>query len=364
MAPKIGSLVYATDQGLGNLAKSFYDAGVLDEVKIIVHVSRPTHYEWYPKAENPVHIQKLHLRHNQASVQEFCKRMDVMLFFETPFDWSVIDYCRQVGVKTALMPMYECMPKQLPVFPDLYLNPSALDAQYFSSTEKTKSCFIPVPVEGKWLAGWRQRKQAKTFVHNSGHGGLRGRNGTAELVQALRHVQSSEVTIIIRTQTRDIKIDFDEVYSGGNSGDYWGASGRVGRCHVILQGGNMLPHKLYESGDVFLFPEKFNGLSLPLQEAYASGMLIMCLDRFPMNTWLPCAPLIPVERYQRSSISGRCLEFDEAIVNPVVIAEKIDEWYGYDISEHSIFARDWCQKNLSWEVLKPRYMDALEGLLR
>ena len=47
---KVGMVSYATEQGLGYLAKSFYDAGVIDEVLLISYTARgtrPMHPKWY-----------------------------------------------------------------------------------------------------------------------------------------------------------------------------------------------------------------------------------------------------------------------------------------------------------------------------
>ena len=45
---RIGMVCYAYCQGLGYLAKSFYDAGLIDEVLIYHHGGAILHPEWYP----------------------------------------------------------------------------------------------------------------------------------------------------------------------------------------------------------------------------------------------------------------------------------------------------------------------------
>lgn len=317
---RIGSLVYATEQGLGVLARSFYRAGVLSEVLVVEHQHWPNHFEWYPKAERtPIHPV------DQRAVNRILSRVDAMLFFETPFNWDLIRQCHVAGVKSILMPMYECMPKTLPHKPDKIINPSLLDQQYYP-----EGVFLPVPVEYTW----RQRTKAEVFVHNAGHGGLKSRNGTGVLLDAMRYVKSP-LKLILRSQ-KSLQ---------------WDA--RDPRIEVRV--GNFPFDSLYSEGDVFVFPEKFNGLSLPLQEARAAGMLVMCGDRFPMNTWLPTEPLVPVHHYERNCVSGRCLEFDEAIIEPEAVAKKMDEWYGRDITEYSLSGNVWAE-SMSWENLKPRYL--------
>lgn len=327
---KVGTLCYATEQGLGILAKQFYDNGIITHPFIVEHAHHKNNYEWYPDVTPRTHIRKF----DHARVERFCKTMDIMLFFETPFDWNLIRACDSMGVKTVLMPMYECMPKTFPR-PDLILNPSTLDQEYYP-----EGVYIPVPVAVKH----KLRKKCEVFVHNAGHGGLKGRNGTAELIEAVHYI-TKPATIIVRSQ------------NGLTWQNSWSSA------KLKIQVGSVPYDTLYDTGDCFIFPEKFNGLSLPLQEAFASGMLVMGTNRKPMNEWLPNAPLIPPIGYTPGCISARCNDFFAADVKPETIAQWIDDWYGRDITEYSMLGEAYAQKN-SWSVLKPRYLEVLENTLR
>ena len=319
---RVGTISYATTQGLGVLAKSFFDAGVLTDILIVEHHCRPTHFDWFPGADStlskPMDLDK---------ARAFIDGLDTLLVFETPFHWSLMEYAINKGVLTALMPMYECMPRKLPVKPHRILCPSRLDLKYYP-----EGVYIPVPVEEPF----RQRTRAEVFVHNSGNGGLWGRNGTVELIAAMTYVESP-LKLVIRSQ-KPIKADrHDE------------------RIEFML---HEVPREdLYQTGDVFVFPEKFNGLSLPLQEAFASGMLVMATDRFPNDTYLPKEALIPVSQYEMGRIGG-CQPFRSAVVNPRDIALMMDRWYGQDITLQSSIGQQYGETN-SWAALKPRYMEAL-----
>lgn len=185
---------------------------------------------------------------------------------------------------------------------------------------------IPVPSQIKWI----ERQFARTFIMNAGNGGLGGRNGTRELIEAFRHVKS-DARLLIRSQI-PLTCDNPKIEV------------RVGTFEDI-----------WSEGDVFIFPEKFNGLSLPLQEAHASGMLVMCGDRFPMNTWLPKEPLIPVKGYTKLKMA---FNIDSAVIDPIDIADKIDSWYNMDITKYSLIGKDWGEKN-SWQNLKETYLKLL-----
>lgn len=304
---KVGSVVLATEQGLGYLAKSFFDNGIIDTVYIHPHTSRTNHYEWYD---------------NQVKKSDDLLECDVILFFEECFDWTLIKKARERGVKTVLMVMYECTRNPLPYQPDIILSPSALDLQYYPTSTPVQ---VPVDVE------WKLRERAKVFVHNAGNGGLGGRNGTRELLDAMKFVKSP-IKLIIRSQVpikeyNDPRIE----YRIGNFEDIW------------------------SEGDVFIFPEKFNGLSLPLQEALASGMAVICGDRFPMNTWLPKEILIPVHDYKKEKIS---VQFDSAVIRPEDIGRSIDLIYNNNITEYSLQGKEFNNNN-SWKQWKEKYIKLL-----
>lgn len=297
-----GAVVLATEQGLGYLAKDFYDNGVIDKVFVWQHSTRTNHYEWYPDRVNNIND---------------LLECDTILFFETAFDWKLILRAREKGVKTILMVMYECTPNPLPYSPDLILCPSKLDLDYYKEGRE-----VVVPVNVKW----KKRETARVFVHNAGNGGLGGRNGTKELLEAMKYVKSP-IKLIVRSQKpieeySDPRIEY-----------------RIGTFDNI-----------WEEGDVFIFPEKFNGLSLPLQEAFASGMLVMCGDRYPMNTWLPKEPLIPVSHYTDEIIATK---FSYAHYDPRQIARIIDEWYDKNIETFSLLGKEFNQQN-KWNKKKTK----------
>lgn len=311
---RVGSIVLSTDQGLGVLAKSFYDNGIVSEVYVQPHSSRENHYEWYPK--------------RVKTMEELLEKIDVLLLFETAFDWRIIPKARKKGIKTVLMPMYECSPFPQPYETDLIICPSLLDLDYYCDKN---AYFLPVPVN----VPWKERNKALTFVHNAGNGGLGGRNGTNELIEALPYIEKP-VKIIINSQVPLRKITDPR---------------------VTVNIGTQPYDTIFNEGDVFIFPEKFNGLSLPLQEAYASGMLVMCGDRHPMNSWLPNEPLIPVSKYVQERITNR--KFSSAVFDPKTIARTIDAWYGKDITKFSHMGREWAKKT-SWNVLKKEYLELLK----
>lgn len=323
---RVGTLCYDTHQGLGYLAHDFYLNGVVTNPIIVSHKRKPAN--WYPGKP----------RLNSLDVDSIAmhfRGLDAALFFETPFTWEIFGKLRQMRVRSILMPMHECMPAAWAGEPDAIINPSTLDQDCFSRGQ-----YLPVPVN----VPWRKRDLALRFVHNAGNGGLRGRNGTLELIKALQFVESPlHLTIRMQEPAKNV---LDELRKPIPS-------------HITLEiEGHVSREQLYDSGDVFIFPEKFNGLSLPLQEAYASGMTVMATDRHPMNQWLPRHMLIRTFGSHEARISGRYQTFQEAEIEPRDIATKIDQYYGHRICDESEMGREWAEQH-SWTVLKPKYMEIL-----
>ncbi len=186
---RVGTICYATNSGLGLLAKSFYDHGVVTDAMLVRHPHYVNHEDWYPIED----------RFWPKQVGEFLSRIDFLLLFEQAVGntWSVVAEASRRNIPVVMMPMYEWTPRPLPVPADLFLCPSKLDQQYYQ-TENYQLVAVPVDVS------WRRRERALRFVHNAGHCGTKFRNGTLSLIEAIQHIQSP-INLTIRCQPDDGK---------------------------------------------------------------------------------------------------------------------------------------------------------------
>lgn len=336
---KIGSLCYSTFQGLGYLARSFHAAGVVNSVFVVEHPSYVTQRDWYPGAPStPLR------RPNMDAVRNWASGLDILVCWETPFFWELPGFCRQRGVKTALCVMHEWFPERPPGKFDLYLCPSLLDLDIFKNIGRAE--FVPIPVDP---STWKLRTKAERFLHNAGHLGSRLHKGTEELLKAVP-LSKSPFTLTIRSQTSALR----KLLAA------YPKAARDPRVRVEI--GDRPYETLFDDHDCLIAPEKYNGLSLPLQESRAAGLLVLTTDRYPANTWLPKQGLIPPDRYHKVRVAPGYLEIDEAVVNPQTVADAIDAAYGTDITAYSEAGREWAAMH-SWEALRGRYLAALESLL-
>ena len=296
------------------------------------------HFDWYPAAEI----------YDRSHVDEFLDGLDALLILEKLHDWGPAIKAQRRHIRLILMPMYEITPDPLPVNPDVFICPSRLDFDVYGP--KGTAIYLPVPVD----VPWRQRRSVRTFVHNAGNGYGFFRNGTFDLLAAVAFIKSP-IQLIVRMQESlwralEVRERREEIQ---------GILDQAARDpRVVFVRGTVPYEELWTQGDAFVFPERYNGLSLPLQEARASGMLVIASDRYPMNTWLPREPLIPVSGYEPVARFG--IEVRSAIVRPEDIARTIDEWYDADITAYSREGREWAQAH-SWSRWRQTYLDVLAG---
>lgn len=255
---------------------------------------------------------------------------DVILSCETFYDWSVVPQAKSLGVRTVLMPMFEMSPANgFQYQPDGLLCPSTLDYRVLSGNKE----YLPVPVATDVL-GWKGRQRAETFVHIASHGGMNGRKGTGIVLDAVR-LAKSDFRMIIYTwnevECDDPRVEVRRL----NFKNYW---------------------QLWREGDVLVYPQDYNGICLPVLEAFASGMAVMTTDIEPFNEWLPREALIPKRGMRRLRAAGSLMEVDAAIISPEDVAAKIDAMAGTDISAFSEAGRKHAEEN-SWDALLPRYND-------
>lgn len=261
-------------------------------------------------------------------IDEFLDGLETLFAIETPYDWRIVERANARQVRTILRINYECLPDPVPVQPDLMVAP--IDWYQPPST-----LLLPFPVDRQRFP-FRQRHIAHRFVHMGGNQGLFGRNGTAELLRAIPMVRS-DVRFVIYSQKPLEPIDDPRV-----------------RFQI---GDHVDNADLFREGDVLVFPRRYGGQALAMNEALSTGMPVMMTDMRPQSAFLPHELLIRPTRFEQARIL-RTVE--AAVIDPAAIAARIDEWANRDISRFSELA-DTYAESISWTVLRPRYLQLLRG---
>lgn len=325
---RLGGFGFRADMGgLGTQTQEFYNHIPCDKV-LVVTAEYACDYSKFPNAT----ITGLHISSNE--IEPFLKDLDVAICFETPYNWEFFNIAKEMGVKTILQPNYEWLPNPMPSIPDLLIPPSMWHFDEFPEPK----VYLPAPVNRK-LIPFKLRKKADIFLHIAGHKDTSyGRNGTREFLDAIPLVKAN-VKFIIHTQT-----NFDNIPNDSRL-DY-----RLGDIPNY--------NKLYEEGDVLVYPRKYGGQSLSLNEALSSGMAIIMTAVKPQIEFLPKELLI--EPYEVNKIRTR-REIEIASINPRDIANKIDEIAHKNITKYSKISNQ-IAKTISWETLLPEYEKILREL--
>jgi glycosyltransferase involved in cell wall biosynthesis len=262
--------------------------------------------------------------------EKFLDGLDVLLAFETPYNWNIFNIAKKRGVKTVLFIDYEWLPDPIPVMPDLILNPSNWNMEKLPLMAK----FFPFPID-RDVHKFKERKVAKTFLHIVGHGGSHGRNGTEEFLKAIPLVKG-DVKFIIHSQVPVSGIEDKRIE--------W----RIGNYTEESY--------MFRDSDVLVSPRRFAGLSLPLNEAMSQGLAILMSDMDPQNKFLHPDLLLPVKR---SGLIRIMRDIDYGVVSPEDIARKIDIIAGKDITKYSQHSNRYAE-SISWKKLKGELLKVLD----
>lgn len=281
---------------------------------------------------------------SQSDIDWLLDSIDILFTIETPYEWQIYSQARAKGIKVILMPMIEWLDRRRPElrFVDLFICPSSCTYDSLPGVNKVLvPCEVPVDLE-KFKP--RNVKKITTFLHNSGHGGIAGRNSTKELLQAIRLIKNPNLKFIIRSQFKlpawdgDTRVTFIE----GNVINYW---------------------DLYEQGDVWIMPWKYGVGALGLQESMGAGMLPVITEMPPFNEFMPKELLIaPKELKKHIIFAGQSETWADQ--EPVLIAEKIEQLANLsesDVKKLSAWAKK-TAKAWSWDVWLPKYQEIFENL--
>lgn len=327
---KIGLIARGCNSGLGTLSWEFYNHLKPHKTLVVGNGVYKMFPERYPDAE----ICRSNKSFSDKQMLWLLEGIDVLITIETPYRWEIYPLARKMGVKTVLIPMYECLPEKIPYEPDHYICPSELDFDEIKSRNKT---FLPCPINREKLL-FRHRKKAMTFLFNNGHGGGAGRNGASVFFRALKKAKTNKAKFLVHSQV-PLTIDDPRVeVRVGNYKNYW---------------------DIWGEGDVFVWPHRFDGLSLPVQEALANGMPVLTTNFHPFKGWLPKEWMIPVAEKNRSRIFQREIDVHEPDVDE--LARMLERWSQANIGGWSKVA-DMLAEERSWKKLKPKYLKLLRKI--
>ena len=344
---KIVSIVRCEAMGISTLARQFERYVGFHRVLSICRAATKYYYpHWYANGR----FVKGHIPSPDDLVW-LLEDADVLLVIENPHSPIVTAMAKQKGIKVVLVPMYECTPLAADWLEhiDHVLAPSALAEEQMRATpslERAEIEHVPMPFDTERIA-FKQRDRAEVFLHHMGRGGHRGRNSTAELIDAFLLVQS-DARLIVTHQSPLPDVHLPDGVTAMHTDpveDYWDIWRAV-------------------DADVYVRPHKWDGLSLPVLEAMCAGMPVMTTRAWPFcdadgrQGWMP--EVLQGIAIEPSGTFTQTISrpFRAHHVEPYCIAEAMDRLYGADIRELSLICRAYAEQH-SWSVMADAYRDRI-----
>lgn len=330
---RLGLIARADARGLGHLTREFYrhmhPAATL-VVDMQARSPYPLHLEWY---DNP--LVTTYERPQWSVIADFLDRVDVIYTAETPYWYELYDWARARGIRTVCHVMPEFYVHNDPSYP----RPDALwIPTKWLADRIPDATLVPVPVARDRLP-YRQRVEARRFLHPGGHPAANDRNGTLAVIAAgrrLRHVDRIDCEL----QSGHLYRSSHCAFTVGRPGEYW---------------------EPFHQADVVVLPRRYGGLSLPMQEAASAGCIVVATGVEPQSEWLPAECQIRSSRTRKMRTTSGPIDIYQP--SPADLAEKLDRL----AREPDLVARlstqmDRYADTLDWQAWAPRYRQLLEQL--
>ena len=284
---RLGLIARADNSGLGVQCWEFARHMNPDRVLVIdvshlhddsAHCNKRTSLDRYPGAM--VHEGWTPPR---QLLHQFCDGLDVIFTAETTYSTELVSIAHQHGAKVIVQYNYEFLAHQLYGYPhpDVFAAPSQWN---WRTLEVPNRVELRVPIATDRFAPRESNRDGKRhFLHIVGRPATHDRNGTPDLLAALRYVTADirltltcqDVVYLAQLDHHDIPDNVELVVETGDVNNYW---------------------DLYRQGDVLVMPRRFGGLCLPAQEALGAGMPVVMPDIDPNNRWLPQEWLVRATR--------------------------------------------------------------------
>lgn len=267
--------------------------------------------------------------------------LDAVLTCETAYNQRMYLHARNMGVRTVLQLNFELFDwaadrNHLLPKPDVFAAPSLWRYEEIPDPK----VFLPVPIATERFTV-NDNPEARRFLHIVGRPAVHDRNGTRDLLQALRYI-TEEITVTIKCQDAAYVADMlcnvtvpgniDLVVDTADVRDYW---------------------DLYTGHDVLVMPRRFGGLCLPVNEALGAGMPVVMPNISPNNKWLPSDWLVEAEQTDRFMAKTLVDVYSSSLTGLARIMKRFvndNQFFTHAKREAGTLA-----KGLSWDVLRFDY---------
>lgn len=341
---KFGLIARAEDRGLGNLTREFFGRMQPDRTLVVRPVAADEagladHVEWYePHDDADVFFVGWDPEQgiNEAVARAFLDGLDVVYSAETFYDGRLIEWAREMRVRTVLHAMPEYFSDTHPYQrADVVWAPTG----YRLAKLPVGTRVVPVPCPTHRFdpePRFDEIHTPMTWLHPAGAAAKKDRNGTMQVVRALPMLDRMHQVIVTGQEevphprgNPNVRVSMNDAQTFEN---YW---------------------DIYADRDAVIIPRKYGGLCMPALEAMAAGCALVMTDVIPQSTEWPIVP-IPVQRGSMDILRLYGESIPIATAQPEDVAATMDGLAGMP---HSLIAARAASLNYafdhSWVKLAP-----------
>lgn len=267
---------------------------------------------------------------------------DTILTWEVPGSWDFPRLWESMGIRWVHVVHWDWFAaerREVWKKADL-VAPNGMCHKLLREQFELESTLIPVPIDTDRFR-FTQRHKAVHFLSIYAYGGSHDRRSLQEIFAAWEDMKNPPKLTIYAQKTPSEMDELKpvpgiEVYVG-NAPDPW---------------------MLYDSGDIAVQMSRYEGVGVSLLEAQACGVPVVAQNTPPMDEIAPDLP-VAVRRMESIEIMGK--QVTSCIPSIESLRERIESLAGQDISDLSRTARERVEQNYSWNVLRSRWTELLEG---
>lgn len=344
---RIGLIARSDLTGLGNQTRNLARMIRPDEI-MLINSKCFNNNEQHPEIYATYSVTEIAGFPTNTQVLEWLRGLDVVITCEIFYNSSFVDLAKQMGVKTINQFNWEFadyLRQPELTLPDKLVSPSKWhfdDArQLWGNVE-----YLPTPVFVEDFKEVREHNLARTgkkrLLHIMGRQAMNDRNGTIDLVKAMRYCRE-DFELVIKAQTGDLTFLRDVI------------------------GGELMPNitidvsspenevELYRDFDAMILPRRYGGQCLPMTEALCAGLPVIMTNIEPNDDVLQPFWLVDAVN------SGRFMTrtwIDLYTVNHQQLGERLDflaqkDLHGDKMMAYNIGYREYSNFELEgkWEKL-------------
>lgn len=325
---KVGIVGYLANTGIGSLVEDYKKHLPIDSHYVISHPVIGVREE---------KLDEKCVDSRKVNVNDWLRTVDVVITIECPFIDNLFQLCHNLKKRVICAVDVDWFNPQLEQwkYVDTFICPNLYTKKQLVSYGFSNVVYIPCSIDTDYFT-FKQRTAVNTYLFNNGWGGVDNRKGINEIIAVF--MSHPEYPIRINSQ-RIIDINLPKNFT------------------IVNQ--NFPERKsLYEHGDVYVAPSKWEGHGIHILEAMACGLPVIATDYPPMNEYVKKNLIKVSEVYH--IVTGRLCTV-KCRIDIGSLESLVKDMFRKDISQESEQVRKIVENEYSWKVNRNKFIDVIKG---